>query len=36
MAIVCVEVSDVILKSHRQNIETIKDGLQHGLVIWEY
>ncbi len=36
MTTVSVEVSDVILKTHRQNVESIKEGLQHGLVIWEY
>ncbi len=36
MTAVSIEVSDVILETHGRNVETIKNGLQHGLVIWEY
>ena len=36
MQTITVEVPDVILESHRQNIEDLKEGAQRGLVIWEY
>ncbi|MDA3833802.1 MAG: UPF0175 family protein [Spirochaetales bacterium] len=36
MQTITVEVPDVILESHRQNIEALKEGAQRGLVIWEY
>ena len=36
MQTITVEVPDVILESHRQNIEGLKEGAQRGLVIWEY
>lgn len=36
MSAVTVEIPDIIFESYQQNSENIKDGIQRGLVIWEY
>ncbi len=36
MSAITVQVPEMILEAHQQQIESIKDVLQKGLVIWEY
>jgi predicted HTH domain antitoxin len=36
METVSVQIPDVILESHHHNLETVKEDLQQGFVIWEY
>ncbi len=36
MSMISIAIPDLILQTHRHNLEAIQTGLQHGLVIWEY
>ncbi|MDM8551437.1 hypothetical protein QUF72_15230 [Desulfobacterales bacterium HSG2] len=36
MRTITLEVPDVILESHSQDIEAVKEEVQRGIVIWEY
>ena len=36
MSMVTIYIPDIILESHQQNLEHVKEDVQRGLVIWEY
>lgn len=36
MSVMTIDVPDVILESHRHATESLQDGIQRGLIIWEY
>lgn len=36
MATISVQIPDIILESHHHNLETVRNDLQQGFVIWEY
>ncbi|GAK60320.1 hypothetical protein U27_00211 [Candidatus Vecturithrix granuli] len=36
MPVMSIDIPDIILESHRQANESLQDGIQRGLVIWEY
>ena len=36
MSTITIQIPDIILESHQQNLERVKEDVQRGLVIWEY
>jgi predicted HTH domain antitoxin len=36
MSTITIHIPEIILESHQQNLESLKEDLQRGLVIWEY
>ncbi len=36
MLTVSIQIPDIVLETHHQNIETIKEDLHTGLIIWQY
>lgn len=36
MPVMSIEVPDIIIASHKQEDESLQEGVERGLVIWEY
>ena len=36
MSTIALQIPDIILESHQQDLESIKEDMQRGFVIWEY
>jgi hypothetical protein len=36
MPVMSIDVPDIIIESHQQASESLQEGLERGLVIWEY
>ena len=36
MPVISIDVPDIIIESHQNDMERIQEGAQRGLVIWEY
>jgi predicted HTH domain antitoxin len=36
MEAIAIEIPDIISEAHKQSVESIKEGIQQGFVIWEY
>ena len=36
MSTITIEVPDIIVESHQQDVESLQEDVQRGLVMWEY
>ncbi len=36
MSAITIDVPEIIIESHQQNVESLQEGLRRGLVMWEY
>lgn len=36
METISVQIPDIVLESHQNNLEFVKNDLQQGFIIWEY